>query len=147
MLLAIEAQVFLKVYFIDCSVGPIFFSPLIPLCFVLPPSSSILPLLSSCLWVVHISSLASPFPILFLTSLCLFYTCHLCLLFPVPFLYHSPLPPPHWQPSMWCPFLWFCSCSSCLLSFFFLRFTSIGLLCNCPLGWILFPIYGYYAKC
>ena len=26
---------------------------------------------------------------------------------------YSSLPPPHWNPSMWCLFLWFCSCSSC----------------------------------
>ena len=30
-------------------------------------------------------------------------------------------PPPYWKPSMWCPFLWFCSCSS-LLSFCFYCF-------------------------
>ena len=51
-------------------------------------SSSILPL-SSCPWVMHISSLGSPFPMLFLTSPCLFSTYHLCFLFPVPFP-HSP---------------------------------------------------------
>ena len=34
--------------------------------------------LSSCPWVMHISSLASPFPILFLTSPCLFCTYQLC---------------------------------------------------------------------
>ena len=37
-----------------------------------PPSTSLPssnpPLLSSCLWVVRVSSLASPFPMLFLTS-------------------------------------------------------------------------------
>ena len=27
-----------------------------------------------------------------------------------------PLPIPYWEPSMWSPFLWFCSCSSCWLS-------------------------------
>ena len=43
------------------------------------------PPLSSCPWVVHISSLASPFPTLFLTSSCLFCFYHLCFLFPVPF--------------------------------------------------------------
>ena len=50
-------------------------------------------LFNSCPWVVHISSLASPFPILFLTSPCLFSTYHLCSLFPLPFPY-SPLPLP-----------------------------------------------------
>ena len=71
----------------------------------LQPTTPLHPTLSSCPWVVHISSLASTFPILFLTSPCLFCTYHLYYLFPVPFL----------------PFLWFCSYSSCLLSslFFF----------------------------
>ena len=46
---------------------------------------------SSCPWVVHVSSLASTFPILFLTSPCPFCTYHLCFLFPVPFPPFSPL--------------------------------------------------------
>ena len=60
-----------------------FFLPFLPLCPVplLPPAFSTP--LSSCPWVVHISSLASPFPILFLTSPCLFYNHQLCFLFPV----------------------------------------------------------------
>ena len=43
------------------------------------------PPFSSCPWVIQISSLASTFPILFLTSPCLFSTYHLCYLFSVPF--------------------------------------------------------------
>ena len=43
------------------------------------------PLYSSCPWVIHISSLASTFPTLFLPSPCLFSTYHLCYLFSVPF--------------------------------------------------------------
>ena len=39
-----------------------------------PPAIPSTPLLSSCPWVAHISSLASSFPILFLTSRCLFCT-------------------------------------------------------------------------
>ena len=60
------------------------FPPFIPLlpAHPLPPA---FPLFSSCAWVIHISSLASTFPILFLTSLCLFSTYHLCYLFSVPF--------------------------------------------------------------
>ena len=50
------------------------------------------PPLSSCPWVVHISSLASLFPILFLTYPCLFYAYQLCLLFPVPLPSHGPPP-------------------------------------------------------
>ena len=42
------------------------------------------PHFSSCLWVLHMSSLASTFPILFLPSLCLFSNYHLCYLFSVP---------------------------------------------------------------
>ena len=52
------------------------------------------PHLSSCPWVTHISSLASPFPILFLTYPCLFCTYNLCFLFPVPFPPFTPLPNP-----------------------------------------------------
>ena len=77
------------------------------------------PNLSSCPWVVHISSLSSLFPIPFFTSLHLFNAYWLCFFFPVPFPAYSSLPPPHWKPSMWYPFLWFCSCSSYCLVFVF----------------------------
>ena len=63
----------------------------IPLCSA-PPFQPAFPHLSSCPWVIHISSLASPFPILFLTYPCLFCTYHLCFLFLVPFLHSSPFP-------------------------------------------------------
>ena len=43
------------------------------------------PCLSLCPWVIHITSLASPFPKLFLTFPCPFCTYHLCFLFSVPF--------------------------------------------------------------
>ena len=62
-----------------------------PPCMPLTPA---FPPCSSCPWVIHISSLASPFPILFLTSPCLFCTYHLCYLFSVPFPPFSPLPLP-----------------------------------------------------
>ena len=61
----------------------------------LRPAYPLLPTLSpfsSCPWVVHISSLALTFPILFLPSPCLFSTYHLCYLFYVPF---PPLSPSH----------------------------------------------------
>ena len=84
-------KVFFKVYFVDYAiiVFPIFpsLSPLHP-AYPLPPA--FLPF-SSCQWVIHISSLASPFPILFLTSPCVFCTYQLCFLFPVPFPLFSPL--------------------------------------------------------
>ena len=69
-------------------------SHLFPLCAPptnLPrPSSS--PPFSSHPWVVCVSSLASPFPILFLTSPSLFCTYQLCFLIPAPF----PLAPLSW---------------------------------------------------
>ena len=46
--------------------------------------------LSSCLWIVYVSSLASPLPMLLLTYPHLFCTYHLCFLFPVPFPSFSP---------------------------------------------------------
>ena len=49
---------------------------LFPFILLPPPPPRLTPAFSlhSCLWVVHISSLASPFPILLLTSCCLFCT-------------------------------------------------------------------------
>ena len=65
------------------------FIPIHPAC-PLPPT---FPHLSSCPWVIHTSSLACPFLILFLTSPHLFCIYHFCFLFPVPFLPSSPLLP------------------------------------------------------
>ena len=67
------------------------FLPFILLCPVPSFPLAFLPL-SSCPWVVHIRSLASPFPILFLTSPCLFCTYQLCFLFLEPFPSFSSLP-------------------------------------------------------
>ena len=94
-------NIFYWLCYYSCSI-PLLYSPL-----PCTPSPTCIPLLSLCPLVVHISSLASPFPILFLTSLCLFCTYHLCYysLYLSP---HLPQPPPHWKPSMWSPFLWFC---------------------------------------
>ena len=80
---------FLKMYFIDYAITVVPFSPFIPLCPVplLPPAFLHF---SSCPWVIHVSSLASSFPTLFLPSPCLFSTYHLCYLFSVP----SPSAPP-----------------------------------------------------
>ena len=92
-----------------------FFLPFIPFHPHTPPSSILL--LSSCSWVVHITSVASAFPIIFLASPCLFctyiYASYSLYLFPI-----LPTAPPHWYPSMWSTFLWFYSCSSCLLGWF-----------------------------
>ena len=94
------------------------FSPYIP---PVPCTSqpSTIPPLSSCPWVVHISSLTSLFLIPFLISPHLFYAYQFCSWFPLPSPPDSSPHPPHWKPSMWSPFLCFCSCSSCLLSFCF----------------------------
>ena len=69
------------IYFIDYAITV----PLFPLCPSLPST----PIPSRNLPIMHISSLASPFPILFLTFPCLFCTYQLCFLFRVPF---SPFP-------------------------------------------------------
>ena len=79
------------IYFIDYAITVVPFPPFTPLhpAHHLPPT---FPPYSSCSWVIHISSLASTFPILFLPFPCLFSTYHLCYLFSVPF---PPLSPSH----------------------------------------------------
>ena len=74
-------------YFIDyaITVVPFSFSPLFPSILHCPSHHHSPCHLSLCPWVIHVSYLASPFPILFLTSPCLLCTYHLCFLFPVPF--------------------------------------------------------------
>ena len=47
------------------------------------------------------------------------------LLLPCTFPPHSSLPSPHWNPSMWYPFLWFCSCSGWFFSFCFHCFSFL----------------------
>ena len=66
-----------------------FFSPSFPS--TLHPLPPAFPTLSSCPHIVCIYFLASLFPILFLTSPCLFCTYHLCFLFPGPFSPFSPI--------------------------------------------------------
>ena len=91
---------FFKIYFIGYTIIFVpFFLPFTPLCPVPPFHQHPLPL-SSCPWVIHISSLASPFPTLFLTSPCLFCTYQLCFLLPVPLLLFSPIPLPIGKSSM-----------------------------------------------
>ena len=83
---------FLNIFYWLCYYScPIFFSPLFPSALNLHPTSISTPPLNSCPWVIHISSLASSFPIVFLTSPYLFGNYHLCFLFPVPFPPFSPL--------------------------------------------------------
>ena len=57
---------------------PIFFSLLFSSTLHSPPPAFTRLSLQS--WVIHVSSLASPFPILFLTFPCLFYTYHSLLI-------------------------------------------------------------------
>ena len=97
-----------------------FFSPLFPSALYLPLPPSF-PQLSSCPCVIPVSSLASPFPTLFLTSPCLFSTYHLCYLHPVPFPPFCPAPADN------PPFdLYFCESVAvivvCLVRFSFLFF-------------------------
>ena len=79
------------IYFVDYAITVVPFSPpLFPSTLHTPPIC--LPsALSSHPWVVHISSLASPFPILFLPSPCLFSTIY-ATYSPVPFSPLSPSP-------------------------------------------------------
>ena len=106
------------IYLIDYAITVVPFPPFIPLhpAHPLPPT---FPRFSSCPWVVHTSSLASLFPILFLTSPVYFLPTiyaslgsqasaqstepcqpgpHLCFLVPVPFTPFSPLPLPSDNP-------------------------------------------------
>ena len=56
----IDVSLFLSIFYWLCYYScPNFFSPL----YLPPPCTPPVPLTSSCPWVVHISSLASPFPI------------------------------------------------------------------------------------
>ena len=97
------------------------FPPFIPLC-TAHPLPHTFPPFSLCPRVVHIISLASTFPILFLTSPYLFSTYHLCFLFPVPFPPFSSLSLPNDNPP--CD-LHFCHSTPVLV---------ICLVCFCFLG-------------
>ena len=68
------------------------FSPFVPLHSV-PPFSPVIPSCSSP-WVMHVSSLAFPFPIPFSTSPCLFCTYQFVLLNPCTFYSILPFPLP-----------------------------------------------------
>ena len=85
--------IYVCIYIYDYAITVVPSSPFIPFCptHPLPPT---FPPFSSCPWVIHISSSASTFLILFLTSLCLFSTYHLCYFFSVSFPPLSPPTPP-----------------------------------------------------
>ena len=88
---------FFKIYFIDYAIIVVSIFP------PLPSSTQYLhslqqSLLSSCPWVMHISSLATPLPILFLTSPCLLCTYWILLLNPCTLSLLLFLPPPSFNP-------------------------------------------------
>ena len=116
---------FFLVYFIDYAITVVpFFPPLYPPPCPAPLLCLVFHSLSSCPWVVHISSLASPSPILFLTFPCLFCAYQLCFLFPVPFPPFSLLPLPTDNPP--CD-LYFCDSVPVLL---------VCLVCFCFCFWL-----------
>ena len=90
------------------------------------PIPPIFPPNSSCPWVIHISSLASTCPTLFLPSPCLFSTYHLCYLFSVSFPPLSPSQSPIDDPP--CD-LHFCGSVSVLVVC--LVFFCFGFRCGC----------------
>ena len=107
-----------KLYFIDYAITVVLISPLRPSSTQYPSlPQAIYPHHCSRSWVMHVSSLATPFPILCFTSPWLFCNYLFVLLNP---LTSSPIPLPIWQPSKCSLYPWFCLCS-CLLSLF-LRF-------------------------
>ena len=73
----------------------------------------------SCPWVMPVSLLATPFPIVYLTSLWLFCNYLFVLLNPLTVLTLPHTPSPICQPSKCSPYPWFCLSSSWLLSLFF----------------------------
>ena len=73
----------------------------------------------SCLWVKCISSLSTPFPLLYFTSLWLFCSYLFLLLNPLILSLIRTHPPPIRQLIKYSLYSWFCLCSSCLLSLFF----------------------------
>ena len=79
---------YILIMLLQLSQFPLAFAPLLPV----PPFPPEIPSFSSCLWVMHVSSLASPLPTLFLTSPCLFCTYQLCFLIPAPLPLFSPSP-------------------------------------------------------
>ena len=79
-------QTYLYIFYLLCYYSSLFFLSFSPLCLAphLPPAFP--PQLSSCQWVIHTSSLASPFPMLFLTFPSILFPpimlLNLCTIFP-----------------------------------------------------------------
>ena len=117
---------FFTVYFIDYAIIAVpFFLPFMPPPSCNPKNLQHFPLRSSCLWVIHISSLTSLFPILFLTSPCVFYAYQLCFLFPVSFPLILPLPLPTENPPCDPHFYGFVSVLVVCLVFVFVSLGSV----------------------
>ena len=81
---------FLKLHFIDYTIMVVFIFPPLPPPPSTPNSLKQSPHHCSCPWVMHISSLATPFPILYFTAPWLFCNYQFVLLNP---LTSSPTPP------------------------------------------------------
>ena len=93
---------------------------------------------SSCPWVIHVSSLASTFPIIFLTSPCLFSTYYLCYLFSV----HLPTLSPSHSPTNNSPCdLHFCSSVPVLVVCLVFVFVLGSVINNCEFVVILLFIF------
>ena len=137
------------------SIPPNFFLPHVGVGLPIPclcvsvslPLLPIFPPFSSCPWVIQIGSLASTFPTLFLTSLCLFCTYQLYFLFPVPFPPFSSLPYP--TDNLPCD-LHFCDSVPVLLVCLVCFWVFLGSVVNsCEFGIILvfiFLIFFFFNK-
>ena len=114
----------------------LFFLLFIPLCPAHPLVATFTNL-SSCPWVIHISSPLG-FSISYTTlKLPLFFTYHLCFLFPVPFPLFFPLPLSSDNP----PFSLIWSYSSCLLSLFLFLLFLGSVVDSCEFVVILLFIF------
>ena len=110
-------KVFLKLNFIDYAITVVPIFPPWPLSTQQPHSLRQSPHHCSCLWIIRISTLATPFPILYTPWL----FCNYLFVFLNSFTF-LPIPlhtPPIWQPLKCSLYPWFCLSSSCLLSLFF----------------------------
>ena len=111
---------FSNYFFIDYAITVVLIFLLLPYSTQQPHSLRPSPHHCSCTWVMHISSLTTPFPILYFIFPWLF--CNYLFVLLNPFT-SSPIPTASltWKLSKHSPYPWFCLSSSCLLSLF-LRF-------------------------
>ena len=124
-----------KVYFIDYATTVVssFFLPFIPLGPAPPPT-----LQHSPTPLIHVHGLYYKFLVFSISYTVLnlpLSSLYLPFMLLIPCTF-SPIllpPPPHWWPSMWSLFLWFCPCSSCFCSLggYFFRFNCWQLWIGC----------------